>query len=338
MEFSLPIFLIVLGLGILQLAVGVVFGRCLPGWGRRDEAAVRHHFDAVRRLVGGVQQVVAGVAHDVGHHRTRLREVHLTLEAAQSDEPGRLNQFVLGSLARLMEINEELQSRLTAAETRLQQQTEQIESHVAEARTDPLTRLPNRRAFDDAMVRRIAEYQRRLTPFCVSILDVDHFKQLNDRYGHLAGDHVLRRIGDVLRAVAGEGELVARIGGEEFGVILPRRSTGEACHVIEAIRTSIAAESFQFEETPLQATVSLGLAAVESGDDPITLVRRADEALYAAKRGGRNCAYLHNGQTCERIQPDGPEEAELHQICDELRRRVAELTTREAQPAEQAAG
>lgn len=327
MEFSTTIFLVVLGLGVLQLAVGVVFGRCLPQATRKrdDDARARGRFEAFRSVAQGVHQLVSGVTAELGRHREGLEQVHRQLSLPPSDDPAELSRFVLDRLDQLMAINGQLQTRLTAAEDQLRRQTEQIESHIVEARTDPLTRLPNRRAFDDALVRRVAEFQRRRAGFAVMILDVDHFKRLNDRHGHLAGDHVLRRLAELLQASIDPKALAARIGGEEFAVVLPDCTAAEASRAAERIREAVAAEPLRFDDETLRTTISIGIATVRTGDDPVSLVRRADEALYAAKRSGRNCAFLNDEGRHLRVQPNNPSELELNAICDDLRRRVAQL-------------
>jgi diguanylate cyclase len=270
--------------------------------------------------------LVTRVAHDVDEHQTQLTKVNQELAAAQLSNTDGPVGFVLRTVGHLLEVNGRLQVRLSAAEEKLQQQTAEIQSHIAAARTDPLTRLPNRRAFDEELVSRIAEWQRTAAPLHVMVIDVDHFKKLNDRHGHLAGDQVLRKIADVLRGMLPETDMIARLGGEEFAVILPGTNAGDARRLCEAVRAAVDATEFRFEKSRFPLSISLGLASVQTGDDPVGLVRRADEALYAAKRAGRNGAYFHNGQSCQRIQLAGETENELQEICLDLQQRVAQVT------------
>jgi len=327
MEFSLPIFLIALGLGVLQLAVGLVLGRCLPL--RAAPTPPPDNAARLQELAERLHQLVTRVARDVGEHETQIEKASAELAAAHQANPGNLPELVLSTVSQILLSNEHLQTRLSAAEERLQQQAEQIAAHVVEARTDPLTRLPNRRAFDDELVRRIAEWQRRGAACWLMMIDVDHFKQLNDRHGHLAGDHALRRIAETLRTALRDAGAVARVGGEEFAVLSADHDLGLARKIAERLRTAVADLEFRFEKARWQLTVSLGLARIQSGDDPVALVRRADEALYAAKRNGRNCTYYHNGQTCQRIGSADRHDAELEDVCDSLRQRVAQVAERE---------
>jgi diguanylate cyclase len=256
-----------------------------------------------------------------------------------ADEPP-LTEVFLTAVAQAMKVNERLQNRLSAAEERLQNQAQQIESHISEARTDALTGLPNRRAFDDELNRRVAEWQRKQTQFSLIMVDVDHFKALNDRCGHPAGDEILRQLAKVLRLTFREMDMVARFGGEEFAAILPSTSLNDGTRAAERVRKAVANFEFQLGQSIFQMTISVGLAAADADDDSASLVRKADEALYASKRAGRNCGYFHTGQTCRRIPATSPfqrgrwkdnvaayaqDDAELQATCDDLRSSLGQL-------------
>lgn len=156
------------------------------------------------------------------------------------------------------------------------------------ATTDPLTGLSNRRTLlkllDDE-VDRSARYNRSLS---VLILDLDHFKSINDTWGHAAGDEVLERIGVVLRACVRQQDIVGRTGGEEFLVVLPETAGTEAEFLANRLRAAIAQIRFDFDDSR-KVTASIGVASRELGDLSSDLVARADEAMYVAKRAGRDC-------------------------------------------------
>lgn len=303
MGSTLTIVLLGVAFAALQLAAGIVIGRYLPWRERRAPGAAA---DPVRlqRLARRLCQVTSRVADDVGQHQAHMEQATRDLLAAASADGSDVTEVVLATIAGVMKINERLQHRLSDAEEKLQRQARQIESHLTEARTDSLTGLPNRRAFDDELIRRLAEWQRKRNTFCLMLIDVDHFKALNDRYGHPAGDHVLRHLAEVLKASVREMDMVARVGGEEFAVILPSTASRDARQAAERIRATVARTPTRYEQAELHVTVSLGLAMVEQGEDYTTLMRRVDEALYASKRAGRNCGHFHNGQACERILPE----------------------------------
>ena len=155
---------------------------------------------------------------------------------------------------------------------------------------DGLTQLSNRRHFQESLDREFARSRRYAHPFVLVLVDSDHFKQINDRYGHQAGDTVLRRVGALLKANLRTNDLAARIGGEEFALILPE-TRGLGGHALaEKLRRIIAAERFTHGDDSLNATISLGVAEFSPKFvDPDALVKLADERLYAAKNSGRNC-------------------------------------------------
>ena len=159
----------------------------------------------------------------------------------------------------------------------------------AELRADPLTGINNRRAFDESLLAHAAEQSRYPSPLSLAMIDVDGFKQVNDTHGHLHGDRTLQELARDLKASVRECDFLARYGGEEFVVLMPRTELHAGCNLAERMRTSVAAN------TPL--TISIGLAEWLPGDTPSSFVSRADTALYAAKDGGRNCVYLHEGAT-----------------------------------------
>ncbi|WP_024891285.1 GGDEF domain-containing protein [Luteimonas huabeiensis] len=157
------------------------------------------------------------------------------------------------------------------------------------AELDALTGSLNRRSIDQWLARAFADAERERQPLSVAFIDVDHFKSVNDRYGHAAGDHCLRRVATALRAALGENGLFGRYGGEEFIAILPGQGEALARATGERIRAAVERLDARWEDRPLQLTVSVGVAARRDGErTPEATLARADKALYAAKRNGRN--------------------------------------------------
>ena len=174
-------------------------------------------------------------------------------------------------------------------------QKRQIESHLAEAHTDPLTGVANRRAFDAEVSRRVAQRQRQGTPLSLLIIDIDRFKSFNDDFGHLLGDAVLKEVAKVLNATARHMDVLARLGGDEFAVLLPGSDLEEASLVAERLRTTIGDRPLHCGGREHKLTVSIGLAEAQLDDDAASLLKRADSALYAAKEAGRNCSFRYAG-------------------------------------------
>jgi diguanylate cyclase (GGDEF)-like protein len=172
---------------------------------------------------------------------------------------------------------------LALALTNALSHTELVAQLAHLSRSDPLTALGNRRAFDEAVVEELARARRSGAPLGLVMLDVDHFKRFNDRHGHQEGDEALVAVARVLGEVARTEDRACRVGGEEFAVLLPGADEGASLAVAERIRAGVAAAA---AAEPI--TVSLGVAATRGEHDAGALFALADEALYAAKQAGRN--------------------------------------------------
>jgi diguanylate cyclase len=190
----------------------------------------------------------------------------------------------------------------------LQSQKRLIDSYMAEARTDPLTGLANRRALDQELNRRIAQRQRQQIPVTLLLVDLDHFKDFNDTHGHQGGDEMLRAVARLLTGTSREMDLASRYGGDELALVLPGVTWQEAMPVAERVRSSVCESTHRYREGDLRVTVSVGLAEATLSDDSEELVRRADAALYAAKKAGRNCSYAWDGEKCRPVTTDCLEE------------------------------
>jgi len=185
-------------------------------------------------------------------------------------------RFRLRNGVRLVELHQ----RLLEAQETLRTQ----------AMTDPLTAVWNRRAFEDVARREISRSKRTGRSVAVLMIDLDHFKQINDRFGHTAGDAVLvetaRRMDEVLR----DGDVLGRFGGEEFAVLLPECGPAGAYVAGERVRRAVARDPVVHEGIEIPVTASIGVSSARGGRAPLaTLVDRADRALYRAKGSGRNC-------------------------------------------------
>ncbi|MEN5302106.1 diguanylate cyclase [Pseudomonas sp. TWI628] len=161
-------------------------------------------------------------------------------------------------------------------------------STEALATLDSLTGLPNRRSFDLLAAHALQEAKRDCAPLVALLIDLDHFKVLNDTHGHLAGDEVLRQFANVLQGSLRQSDILCRWGGEEFIVLLREAEGRQAFDVAEKIRRRTEQLTFSYEDQPLRLTTSIGLSALQPGDSLHALLTRADRALYRAKQAGRN--------------------------------------------------
>ena len=154
---------------------------------------------------------------------------------------------------------------------------------------DGLTQISNKRHFLETLEREIARGQRYRRPLSLVMFDLDHFKTINDTFGHLAGDYVLKQLASAVKQRIRREDVFARYGGEEFSIVLPEISIGPALTLAEKIRQLVERHEFRFEKTKIAVTISVGVASTDDRDlDAETLIKLADEYLYAAKAGGRN--------------------------------------------------
>jgi two-component system, cell cycle response regulator len=155
---------------------------------------------------------------------------------------------------------------------------------------DGLTQIHNQRYLNEFLEREVIRSQRHSRPLSVLMMDIDRFKSINDTFGHLCGDFVLRELADLVRSNVRKEDLFARSGGEEFVLVLVETAQEGAVEVAERLRDMIAAHQFRFESTPLNLTVSIGVSTTigDMAITPTALVKTADDNLFRAKRAGRN--------------------------------------------------
>jgi two-component system cell cycle response regulator len=186
---------------------------------------------------------------------------------------------------------QELQVRLRAGRRILELETELVEAREAlreQATHDPLTSIWNRRAILEALGRELARAEREGAPLAAMMADLDHFKLVNDRHGHLTGDAVLEEVARRMSGCLRPYDYVGRYGGEEFLIVLPGLSSENASQLAERIRLAVSAEPIAAGEFPVRVTVSLGATTATRGSTPEEVIRLADAALYRAKELGRN--------------------------------------------------
>lgn len=165
---------------------------------------------------------------------------------------------------------------------------EHLEEQRQKALIDPLTGLPNRAAWSERLEHEIKQWQQHGNTLSLAMLDLDHFKRINDNYGHLAGDKVLKIIATVLRKRLRSADFIARFGGEEFVLLMPATTPAVGTKLLETLRAAIEACPFHFKGERVTITLSMGLASFRPGEHSDLVLKRADQALYRAKNGGRN--------------------------------------------------
>lgn len=255
--------------------------------------------EALSEVVDRVRSLADGVRIEVHEHSQSVEQInHDLLATANLSDPEAASHVI----SRLIDANRHLDSRLNVAEARLQEQSQLLRSHRVEARTDPLTGLPNRRVFDEEIERLFEEKRDLRRASSLIMVDIDHFKDFNDQYGHQAGDLCLRKVGEEIRqTVRGIGGIVMRYGGEEFAVLLPGTEMFDAKVAARRLNRNIERLIVDFAQKELRVTASLGVAEIGRDSEASEWLGRADRALYAAKHDGRNRGFWHDGQTSHEI-------------------------------------
>jgi diguanylate cyclase (GGDEF)-like protein len=245
-------------------------------------------------VIAELEVITRRVRGELSKHQASLMRFRDKMTEMQRKENAESLAAMLGEAEYVLKPTLELCQEIAAAYDALRYQTSSLMS-LTENRTDALTGLGNRRSMEEALQAQFALSGRYKTYFSVALFDLDRFKAINDEHGHLAGDELLRRFGEVLGENTRETDIACRFGGEEFVVVMPETDLAGALRFAERVRKAA--------EQRLETTVSAGVAMALDGDTPKSLIGRADEALYTAKHQGRNCVFQHTGLGCERYNP-----------------------------------
>jgi len=247
------------------------------------------------RVLDEIKQVLSMIDDAAGSATSYSASLADASEKLQGADDGATLRAVIERLvagAKEMETNnKKLEARLSASRQEIKQLQQNLETVRTESLTDPLTTLANRKFFDSALAKAMTEAKEANQPLSLLMTDIDHFKSFNDKYGHLTGDQVLRLVAmSVKQNVKGQ-DVAARYGGEEFVVALPHTALQSAITVADHIRRAVMTKELMKRssgERLGRVTVSIGVAVLRPDDTAQTLIERADNCLYAAKRHGRN--------------------------------------------------
>jgi diguanylate cyclase len=247
------------------------------------------------QIVDEIEEVMSMIDNAAGsttHYTESLAHATQSLGSAKDRDGLRAIVETLVRATRLMEDNNsQLEQRLKASKQEINQLQVNLEAVRHESLTDPLTSLANRKYFDQALEKFVAQSVATNEPLALLMTDIDHFKAFNDTFGHLTGDQVLRLVAlSVKQNVKGQ-DIAARYGGEEFAVVLPDTTLRAARVVADHIRRAVMTKELMKRSTGEhlgRVTVSIGVAVLQKGETGQSLLERADACLYAAKRCGRN--------------------------------------------------
>ncbi len=275
--------------------IGYIFGRRSRNPG--DDSAFRS-----RRELRRAQLVAAELEKIAWDLRKNLAKHHSSVSKFR-DRVGKLNddrqeaswKELCHEAEGILKPTLHLATQIANAYDEIRQQSANLMTFT-EVRTDPLTGINNRRGMADAVANQFAMMHRYGTTFSLAILDVDHFKNVNDEKGHLCGDQILQELARLFDEFARETDVVARYGGEEFVMVMPQTDLTGATLFAERLRKKV--------ESQLAITVSGGIAQAAEGDTQDTLLARADGALYQAKSAGRNRVFYHDGRQANAAEVD----------------------------------
>lgn len=252
--------------------------------GHADSRSAAREMDTqIREQVDGLQSSVQDAAD--------LESLKHVLESHLESLLGTMDQHQKQRDQREHEVAARLQGlaeRVASMEQEAQGYREHLEVQRQKALIDPLSGLPNRAAWSERLEHEVNVWHQRGNNLSLAMLDLDHFKRINDNYGHLAGDKVLKIIANVLGKCLRPTDFIARFGGEEFVLLMPGSALGEAMAVGERLRSAIEACPFHFKGERVTITLSIGIAQFLPGERSDLALKRADEALYRAKAAGRN--------------------------------------------------
>jgi len=190
----------------------------------------------------------------------------------------------------LLDSSYELQLRLEESQSRINTLTHDVDAVREESQQDALTQFYGRRYFDEMLPKCVASAIENKQQLCLMLIDIDAFKHINDTSGHLAGDDIIKSIGALIAGSVRRSDVAARYGGDEFAIILPGASKGDAVHIAERMRSLLGIKKWRLNENggPDAVTVSIGIASLASTDSAKELFERADASLYKAKASGKN--------------------------------------------------
>ncbi len=265
------------------------------------EAQSRRELKRAQGVAKELERIAVAVRRSIATHHSSVLKFKERVSTLGSNEQDGAWQELCGEAEGMLKPTLKLAAQLAAAYDEIRQQSNNLMTFT-EVRTDPLTGVSNRRALDETLESMFAMMHRYEHPFSVVLLDIDHFKQMNDEQGHLYGDRMLKSVARLLDDCVRDTDLVARYGGEEFVIVMPQTMLDGATIFAERLRRRV--------EQQLPLTVSGGVSSAVDGDNPQTLLARADAALYSAKAAGRNLLYRHTGLAIQTIEEAGIGEAE----------------------------
>jgi diguanylate cyclase len=240
-------------------------------------------------LYNEIQVLIKGATRhneEISHGSSKLEEI---AKEVTNEDIQRVLSRIMHEVKGLKSINRKFIKKLEQQTKEIERLRDELRKVKEEANVDALTGLRNRRSFERTLQEFFRDYKKFGYPFSLIMMDLDNFKDVNDTYGHLVGDRVLKEIGNILRNYLRAKDIPARTGGEEFAIILPGVTKKEAMMVAERLRKVISKHPIRTDSAEIRVTASFGVAEInENYDEPEDILREADRNLYQAKRTGKD--------------------------------------------------
>jgi diguanylate cyclase len=262
----------------------------MAGYLSESNHANRSHFDDTQTHSETVMSQMRELTQEVGG-ATELGILQSLVNARLERVARHVSDFRAREATRQLEFTgraERMRARIADLERETVELHTKLASEKQDARVDPLTGVANRKSFEERFAQEMARKPRADLPMVMLLWDIDSFKFINDSYGHRAGDRVLQSVAACFMAAVRSGDFVARIGGEEFVVLLSSLNLAQAMLIANQVRSAVEALRFHFRGTPVRVTVSCGVTELQEHDVAEAAFDRADSALYRAKNGGKN--------------------------------------------------
>ena len=261
-----------------------------------EAVVIEREKNELKDIIKTLTKQIAKLALSSASFNTKITDYAESIsKAAELDQIVEIKKKIIEETRIIQEENKQVlkhasesEERLNHASERIEELEEELKKTRVEMMRDPLTKIFNRGAFDEKIKEQINRYKRYKDPFVLVMFDLDHFKKINDTYGHPGGDVILQAVASITRKNIRVVDFLARYGGEEFVIIAEKIQSNDAFKMAEKIREAVSSHRFICRKKKVPVTISLGVANCTDTDNAHTIIKKADTALYEAKEGGRN--------------------------------------------------